>query len=142
MMKKILLLATFLLAVCAISFAQDKPLTGVWELKKTKDGQGNIHDMTFGAYKLFSDDGKFSNMRVTEQGALFTHDGLFKLDDKGNYAESVFNHITSTYLDEIQLKYKLSEDGNTLTIEGELKLGNDSPYNLYEEWKKVKVGEF
>ncbi|MGN0002870.1 MAG: DUF4488 domain-containing protein [Sphingobacterium composti] len=141
-MKKLTLLVTFLVALCTITFAQDKPLTGIWELKKTKDGQGNIHNMTFGAYKLFSNEGRFTNMRVTEKGAIISHDGIFTLNNTGNYTESIFNHTSRTYLDEIRLTLKISEDGNMLTIEGELKLGNDNTYNLYEEWKKVKVGSF
>lgn len=145
MMKRLILLATFLVALCTISFAQDNPLTGIWELKKTKDGQGQIQDIPIGAYKLFSNDGKFSNMRITNQGAILTHEGIFKIDGASKYAENVLDKTTGFYIDEKQtnLIYRLSEDKNTLILEGVLKLGDGNyTFNLYEEWKKVKVNEF
>jgi hypothetical protein len=141
-MKRIALLTTFLLALFTISFAQDKPLTGIWELKKSKDGQGNVSDVPIGAYKLFTNDGKFSNMRITQNGAILTHGGIFKIDSNNNYLEQVQENMVSTKLEKLQTKltFKLSEDGNTLTLEGVLRLddGNHT-YNLYEEWKKVLV---
>lgn len=140
-----LLLTIVLVAFSIITFAQDKPLTGIWELKKSKDGQGYMHDLTIGAYKLFTNDGKFSNMRLTEEGAILTHEGIFKIDNNGNYSENVADKTTGSYIGEKQtnLTYKLSEDGNTLTLEGVLKLGDGSyTFNLYEEWRKVKVAKF
>lgn len=141
-MKRIALLTTFLVALFTLSFAQDKPLTGIWELKKSKDGQGNLNEIPIGAYKFFTNDGKFSNMQLTADGAVITHEGIFQIDGAAKYTENVLDKITGSYIDEKQtnLTYKLSEDGNTLTLEGVLKLGDGNyTFNLYEEWKKVLV---
>lgn len=141
-MKRIALLTTFLVAIFTLSCAQDKPLTGIWELKKSKDGQGNLNEIPIGAYKLFTNDGKFSNMQLTADGAVFTHEGIFKIDGTTKYTENVFDKTSGSYIDEKQtnLAYKLSADGNTLTLEGFLKLGDGNyTFNLYEEWKKVLV---
>ncbi|WP_149912510.1 DUF4488 domain-containing protein [Sphingobacterium cavernae] len=141
-MKRIALLTTFLVALFTLSFAQDKPLTGIWELKKSKDGQGNLNEIPIGAYKIFTNDGKFFNMQLTADGAVITHEGIFQIDGAAKYTENVLDKITGSYIDEKQtnLTYKLSEDGNTLTLEGVLKLGDGNyTFNLYEEWKKVLV---
>ena len=103
-MKRIALLTTFLVALFTISFAQDKPLTGIWELKKTKNGQGNLLDVPIGAYKLFTNDGKFSNMRITQNGAILTHGGIFKIDSNNNYIENVQDNIVSSKLEKLQTK--------------------------------------
>ena len=136
------LLTIFFAILSCIAFAQNKPLTGIWELSKTKNYQGDKLDVPPLFYKIFSSDGTFSNMRITPEGAVLSHEGSFKLEGTNTYTETVKKQIAGSSMDEKQtsLNYKFSEDGKTLTIEGVLTLDDGvQTYNLYEEWKKVEV---
>jgi len=139
-MRNLLIIA--LVAFSFAAFGQQPPLTGIWELKRTKDGQGAIKELTLGTYKLYTSDGKFSIMQLTQQGAILTHEGSFELDDNNGYAEIVNDQRQGGNIDQKQneLTYKLSDNGDMLTLEGIIILGDgDQKFKLYEEWKKVNV---
>ena len=137
----------YLLAICFIAlslmtYAQESPLTGIWELKKTKNAQGTVQELAFGVYKIFSSDGKFSNMQLTPNGAILTHQGVFELSDSSTYVENVRDQQTGSHIDkaQTQLNYKLSENGDVLTLEGLVKMqGGAYDFKLHEEWQRVKL---
>lgn len=136
------LLTIAFIALSLMTYAQAPPLTGIWELKKTKDAQGAVQEFAFGVYKIFSNDGKFSNMQLTPNGAILTHQGVFELSDSSTYLENVTNQQTGSHIDkaQTQLNYKLSENGDVLTLEGLIKMqGGAYNFKLYEEWQKVKL---
>lgn len=139
-MRNLLLIA--LVAFSFATFAQQPSLTGVWELKRSKDVQGTIIELPVGTYKLYTSDGRFSIMRLTQKGAILTHEGHFEIDANHGYVENVDNKLQGSNIGQKQneITYKLSENGDVLTLEGLVNLGNGkSTFKLYEEWKKVKV---
>src|SRR5690606_24178532 len=99
-MRNLLIIA--LVAFSFATFAQQPPLTGIWELKRTKDGQGAIKELTLGTYKLYTSDGRFSIMQLTQQGAILTHEGLFELHDNNGYAEIVDDRRKGVKIDKKQ----------------------------------------
>jgi|SRR5690606_23509674 len=139
-MRNLLLLA--LVAFSFATFAQQPSLTGIWELKRSKDEQGAIKELPLGTYKLYTTDGRFSIMQLTPKGAILTHEGLFEIDADNGYVENVDNKLQGSNIDQKQneITYKLSDNGDVLTLEGLINLGNGrNTFQLYEEWKKVKV---
>ena len=139
-MRNLLIIA--LVAFSFATFAQESALTGIWELKRTKDQQGAIIERGIGTYKLYTSDGKFSLMQLTPKGAVLTHDGSFKIDDNDGYLENVNNQLQGSSIDANQneLTYKLSDNGDVLTLEGTIRLGEGNyAFKLYEEWQKVTV---
>lgn len=135
-------IVTLFLFTGLCSFAQQKSIVGIWELKKTKNGSQILIDVPLGLYKLFNADSTFSNMRLTKNGAVLSHEGTYKLAENSIYSESLKDQSSGMIIDEkqTQLNYKISEDGNMLTLEGTLSLNSGATtFQLYEEWKKVKV---
>jgi len=135
-------LLTIIFAITSfIAFSQDKSLTGIWELKKTKNQNGELIELPIMFYKIFTVDGQFSNVRLTNNGAIISHYGKFKTTSSEDYSEVVTHSIMGTDPEkEILFKYKLSEDKKNLILEGDIPIhGQESTFNLYEVWKKVEM---
>ncbi len=141
----VILVAVLPFGLFAQEQANNSTLKGIWALKKTKHADGSIIDVPVGLFKLFDSDGTFSNVRVTPKGTILTHQGQFEIDGNDGYTETIQDQTRAAALKpmntkQTHLKYKLSEDGNTLTIEGEILIDEGKfRFMLYEIWEKIKL---
>ncbi|TYR32963.1 DUF4488 domain-containing protein [Sphingobacterium phlebotomi] len=141
--KIILTIGLFLTCFAVEAQEKEKALDGVWELKKSTRGDGEIINIPMGFFKIFDSNGNFSNMRLNQKGAFLSHKGTYEVTGTDKYVETVEIQAGSG-IDKKQtsLHYTLSEDNCTLTLTGDVLLNEGNHrHKLYEVWEKVSIYE-
>lgn len=116
---------------------------GVWELTQLAANGSESRVVVPGILKFFDADGKFFNLRITQNGSVINHQGNYVINDFQTYSEIIKSEAKgSTYAlagKTYKLRYKFSDDKKLLVLKG-LVEGKDGQANLEftEVWKRVE----
>ena len=146
--RRFFLLAAFLLTSVGFTFAgspESTPngLNGVWQMCFYRSSSPGLPGelKTSNSLKILSDDGKFTNLVMTPEGAIIIGSGTYEQTSFNSYIETVEKNLHLPQLvghknvlefemkggDVMILKYFLKEDVN----------GNQIDTWCYETWKRV-----
>ena len=148
--RRFFLLAAVLLSTVSFTMAQSTEktpvgLNGVWQMCFYRSSSPGLPGelKTSNTLKILSDDGKFTNLVMSPQGAFITGTGTYEQTSFNSYIETVEKNVHLPQLvghknvlefemkggDVMILKYFLKEDIN----------GNKIDTWCYETWKRVTM---
>lgn len=145
--RRIFLLAAMLLSTVGFTMAQSNAtptkLNGVWQMCFYRSSSPGLPGelKTSNSLKILSDDGKFTNLVMTPNGAIIIGSGTYEQTSFNSYVETVEKNLHLPQLvghknvlefemkggEVMVLKYFLKEDIN----------GNRIDTWCYETWKRV-----
>ena len=146
--RRLLLLAVMLLSTIGYTMAQstdkkNQGLNGVWQMCFYRSSSPGLPGelKTSNSLKILSDDGKFTNLVMTPEGAIIIGSGTYEQTSFNSYIETVEKNLHLPQLvghknvlefemkggDVMILKYFLKEDVD----------GNQIDTWCYETWKRV-----
>lgn len=141
-----------LLSTMGVVVAQDiqekvpVTLNGVWQMcfyrSSSPDIPGELK--TSNSLKILSDDGRFCNLVMMQQGAIIIGYGTYKVESPEMYSETIEKNIHLPQLNgqKNELYFKLEENGNLMYVKYFLthdKDGNQVDSWCYEIWKRVEM---
>jgi hypothetical protein len=149
-MKKLTLKGITIVLLLFVSFtklsAQESNsalFNGAWELTRLATNGSESRVAIPGLLKFFDADGKFFNMRITQNGSIITHQGNYVINDNETYSEIIKSETQgATYPlagKTYKLRYKFSDDKKLLVLNGMVE-GKDGAESLgfTEVWKRVE----
>lgn len=146
--RRLLLLAVMLLSTIGYTMAQStdkktQSLNGVWQMCFYRSSSPGLPGelKTSNSLKILSDDGKFTNLVMTPEGAVIIGSGTYEQTSFNSYIETVEKNLHLPQLvghknvlefemkggDVMILKYFLKQDVD----------GNQIDTWCYETWKRV-----
>lgn len=135
----------------SVALAQEKKqssLNGVWQMcfyrSSSPDLPGELK--TGNSLKILSEDGRFVNLVMMNQGAIIIGYGSYKVNPNSSFTEIVKKNIHLPQLEgqENELFYEFSDDGDTMFVKFFLKKdinGNEVDSWVHEIWKRVVMPE-
>ena len=121
-------------------------LTGVWQMcfyrSSSPDIPGELK--TGNSLKILSDDGRFINLVMMNQGAIIIGYGTYRINSEKSYTEVVKKNIHLPQLEgvENELFYEFSDDKKIMYLKFFVKKdinGNEVDSWVHEIWKRVEM---
>ncbi|MGN0058440.1 MAG: DUF4488 domain-containing protein [Phocaeicola plebeius] len=142
----------FLAMSLSVALAQDvkekspSQLNGVWQMcfyrSSSPDVPGELK--TGNSLKILSDDGRFVNLVMMNQGAIMIGYGSYHINSEKSYTEVVKKNIHLPQLEgqENELFYEFSDDHSIMYVKFFVKFdtnGNQVDSWVHEIWKRVEM---
>ena len=119
-------------------------LSGVWQMCFYRSSSPNVVGelKTSNSLKILSDDGRFTNLVMMQNGAIIIGYGSYEQSSESVYVEHVEKnlHLPQLNGDKNEMHFELKEDGNLMFVKYYLTVdrgGNKIDSWCHEIWKRV-----